>query len=388
MCSLAIEAIAGESYIGKHKPGTSVDIRLDNGAIVQRGNSVVAKDIKETYETLTLQDLYSTYVEYDTVDFSTKVGADNWKEQIFLPQVRALVGEINKDIAADAETVSYMHLGTPGTAISTFKTVDTAGAIMFGRGIAPAQPWYLAITAGDATELKASLQNSFNTTLNQEISLQSRLGRLSYFDIMMDQSIAVHQPYKDDVLTASSIQVNAAVSSGSTIVLKGLTASKTGIIKAGDVLEITGVQSVNRITRATTGRNMQFVVQADADSTAGGLATVTVSPTIISDTNNPNQNVTNAVPEDGVVTINGVDGTAIQVNHNINLSYSENGLYIVTPPLAPLDSPDSSVFKDAKSGLSLRVSKDADVANSTNRMRVDILVGYLWIGTQVVRTMS
>lgn len=368
--------------------GDTINLRLDNQFLVKRGDTVTAGDLKETSVPLTLQELYSVPVTYSTTDLSTKLRMNTWMDRVFRPAVRSLVADINKDIAAAAETSLYIHEGTPGTSISTFAAVDAVGATMDERGISPAQPWYMTLNPRDASSLKSSLQNAFNTTLNTEISLRSQLGHLSYFDMYTDQSIAVHEPYTGGVMTSSSIQVNADVSSGSTIVLKGLTPSITGIFKAGDVIQITGVQSVNRVTRVSTGQDMQFRITADADSTAGGLATVTVDPVIISDVNNPNRNVTGVVPEDGVVTVNGVDGTVTQVAHKVNIAYSMNALYCVTPPLAKLDTPESSVFKDTKSGLSLRVSKDATILSNTNTLRIDVLVGYLWIGSQAVRFMS
>lgn len=385
-------ATANRKYEGMfsdntYDPGKSVDIRLDNQYLVKRGDTVTAGDVKETYEALPLQELYSVPVTYSTTDLSTELRANSWKERVFYPAVRNLVGDVNKDLALLAATQTYIHSGVPGTPINTFAAIDLDGTILFERGISPAQPWYYAINPRDGSALKAALQNAFNTTLNKEISLRSELGRLSYFDMMMDQSIAVHTPYTGGVMTATSIQVNADVTSGSTIVLKGLTADITGIFEAGDTLEITGVQSVNRTTRATTGQDMQFVVTADADS-VGAVATVLVYPEIITDVDNPNRNVTGKIPEDGVVKVNGVDGTVVQVAHKVNLAYSINALHLVTPPLAPLDSPDSTVFKDPTSGLSLRVSKTATVLANTNTMRIDLLAGYRWIGSQVVRHMS
>lgn len=367
--------------------GATVNIRLDNQFIVKRGETVTASDIKETNDTITLQDLYSIPVTYTTTDLTTTLRI-NWEERVFKPAVRALAAEVNKDIAAAAATDLYIHNGTPGTAISSFATVDAVGATMVERGISPAQPWYMTLNPRDASSLKSSLQNAFNTTLNTEISLRSRLGRLSYFDMMTDQSIATHTPYTAGVMTGSSIQVNADVTSGSTIVLKGLSTSITGIFKAGDVLQISGVQSVNRVNRVSTGQDMQFVVTADADSTAGGLATVTVSPSIISDTTDPNRNVTGTVLEDATVLVNGVDGTSAQVAHKANVAYNENGLYVVTPRLAKLDTPESNVFNDPESGLSLRVSKSAEILDNKNVLRIDLLCGYKWMPQSAVRLMS
>lgn len=363
--------------------GDTVNLRLDNQYLVKRGDTVTSGDVVESSLPLTLQQLYSVPVEYSTVDLSTKLRANTWMDRVFRPAVRNLCSEVNKDIAALAETQTYIHAGTPGTAVATFAAIDQLGARLLERGVMPNQDWYCTLNPSDASSLKSALQNSFNTTLNTEISLRSQLGRLSYFDMYTDQSIAVHTP---DTTSIGTPVVNGAVSSGSIINMSGLTPSTTGIVKAGDVISIAGVQSVNRVTRQSTGQDMQFVVTADANSDVSGDIEVHVSPAIISDTANPRRNVTNAVPNAAAITFNGTN--AARAAHKVNLAYTASALNVVTPPLAPLDAPESSVFKDTKSGLSLRVSKTSEVLNNKNILRIDLLTGYRWMPSQVVRLMS
>lgn len=363
--------------------GDTVNIRLDNQYLVKRGDTVTAGDVKETSLPLTLQELYSVPVEYSTVDLSTKLRRNSWMDRVFKPAVRALVSDVNKDVAALAETQTYIHSGLPGTSIATFAAVDINGAILIERGVLDTQDWYTTLNPRDSSTLKSALQNSFNTTLNSQISLKSQMGRLSYFDMFTDQSIAVHTPSSDAI---GSPVVKATVTSGSVITVTGLTASKTGIVKAGDVISIADVQSVNRVTRQSTGQDMQFVALADANSDSSGDTSITVSPEIITDVTSPNRNVTGSVLINSVMTFNGTNATRLA--HKINLAYTASALTIVTPPLAPLDAPESSVFKDKKTGLSLRVSKTAEVLNNKNILRIDLLTGYRWFPSQVVRFMS
>ena len=381
-------ATANRKYDGlytdqTYDPGDTVNIRLDNQFIVKRGDTVTAGDVKETSLPLTLQELYSVPVTYTTTELSTKLRRNTWMDRVFRPAVRALVSDVNKDVAVLAETQTYIHSGTPATSIATFAAVDINGAILIERGVQDTQDWYTVLTPRDSSTLKSALQNSFNTTLNSQISLKSQMGNLSYFDMFTDQSIAVHTPSSDAI---GAPVVKATVTTGTTITLTGLTASKTGIVKAGDVISIADVQSVNRVTRQSTGQDMQFVVQADADSDVSGDTSITVEPAIITDVTNPNRNVTGSVLINSVVTFNGTN--AARNPHKINLAYTASALSIVTPPLAPLDTPESSVFKDIKTGLSLRVSKSAEILENKNVLRIDLLTGYRWFPSQVVRFMS
>jgi len=389
-------ATANRQYDGMfsnntYDAGQVVNIRLDNQHIVQRGDSVTAKDIKETYLPLTLQQLFTVYINYSTVDLSTKLRYDTWKDRVLNPAVHNIISDINKEIAADAANSAYYTVGTPGTAINTFAEVDLAGAVMAEQGIDKSKNWYFAINHRDSSALKSSLQNSFNKTLNQDISFGSRMGKLSYFDFYEDQSIAKHQSYTGDY---GAPLVNGDVTSGNTIVADGFTASITGILKKGDVIEITHPTLqpyfVNRVNKVNTGQYAQFVVTADADSSAGGAVTILVNPTINIDVNDPNRNLSGKIPDGATITVirkgtvaDGLDGL-----QNVNLAYPSCGLYAVCPPLQEFDGMDSSTTTDPDTGWSVRVSKCGQIAENLNSLRLDVLCGWVWIPSQVVRVVS
>jgi len=363
--------------------GDTVNVRLRNFGKVQRGNTVTAVDVVESSLPLTLQQLYSYPVTYTTDDLSTKLRANTWMERVFYPGVDTLIAEINKDIAANAALIAHNWTGTVGTPVNSFAAVDSVSAQMDEMAI-PMYDRYMALTPANSSALKSSLQNAFNQTLNTEISLQSKLGHLSTFDMFSEQLIATHSAYAGAIGTPI---VNGAVTSGNTIVLSGLTASITGIFKAGDVIEISDVYKVDPISKSDTGRLMQFVVTADADSTAGGACTILVSPTIIGDSTSPNQNIVN-VP--ALVTNEIPNGATVTrpATHKSNIAYTKESLYMVTPPLAKMDAPESDTFKDPESGVSIRVSKSSEILDNRNVMRMDVLCGFLWIPSHTWRIIS
>lgn len=367
-----------------YEPGQTVNIRLKNFGKVQRGDTVTAVDIVETSLPLKLKALYSYPVTYTTTELSVELTAMLWKERVFMPGVDALIAEINKDIAAEAALVTYNWYGTVGTYVNTFATVDQVSAQMDEMAI-PMYKRYMALNPANSSALKSSLQNAFNQTLNTEISLQSKLGHLSTFDMFSEQLIATHNAYTAGPLGTPI--VNGAVSSGNSIVLSGLTGGITGIFKAGDVIEIDDVYKVDPIAKSDTNRKMQFVITADADSDGGGACTILVSPTIIGDSTNPNQNIINQPPIATNVIPNGAAVTR-PTTHKANIAYTQESLYMVMPPLAKMDSPDSETTIDPETRVSLRVSKTSEVLNNRNIMRIDALVGFLWIPTHTWRVIS
>jgi hypothetical protein len=125
---------------------------------------------------------------------------------------------------------------------------------------------------------------------------------------------------------------------------------------------------------------MQFVITAAASSSGGGAITITVSPTIISDTSNPLQNVSNAIPNGAAVTV--------VPSYNINIAYPSRGLDIVCPPLYKLQVPYSSVAIDPETGLSLAVTQTGDIQGYQNLMRIDLLCGFKWHPQYAVKLLS
>jgi hypothetical protein len=152
--------------------------------------------------------------------------------------------------------------------------------------------------------------------------------------------------------------------------MDGATDTITNYFVVGDLISISGVQSVNPVGRASTGQDMQFVVTANASSDGGGNLTVSVAPVIISDTQNPNRNVSNPVPDNAPVTMIG--------SHNVNVAYPSRGIDIVCPPLYKLQVPYASVAVDPETGLSLAVTQTGDILGYQNYMRIDLLCGFSW----------
>jgi hypothetical protein len=288
---------------------------------------------------------------------------------------------MERDICSAAELELYFFSGTAGTPINSFQTVDLAGAKLLEQGVNIASDAYLAMTVRDGSSLKSALLNNFTPVFNEDIVRQSAIGHLSYFDIFQSQNIVRHTAGAGPTLhSGDTLLINGAVSSGNTLVMDGATISVTNYFLPGDMISIAGVTSVNPLGRQSTGQNMQFVVTAPASSSGGGALTVSVNPTIISDTSSPLQNVSNAIPDDAVVTM--------VPSYNVNVAYPARGLDIVCPPLYKLQVPYSSVAIDPETGLSLAVTQTGDIQAYQNLMRIDILCGFKWHPQYAVKLLS
>lgn len=352
-----------------YKIGDTLQVRRQNHFIVGDGSVATPQSIIETVETIVVQHQYNALIAYTIQDLSLRI--EDFSRLFIAPAIQEIITRMETDIAAQAEQQLYFFTGTAGTAINSFGVVDTAGAKLLEQGVNIASDAYLAMTVRDGSSLKSALLNNFTPVFNEDIVRQSAIGHLSYFDIFQSQNIKHHVAGAGPRLyQADTLLVNGAVSSGSTIVMDGATISITDYFVVGDLISIAGVQSVNPVGRAATGQNMQFVVTANASSDGAGNITVQVAPSIISDTSNPNRNVSNAVPNNAVVTMIG--------SHNVNVAYPSRGLDIVCPPLYKLQVPYSSVAVDPETGLSLAVTQTGDILGYQNYMRIDLLCGFQW----------
>lgn len=352
-----------------YKIGDTLQVRRQNQFIIGDGSTATPQDILETVEDITISHQYHALITYTIQDLTLKI--NDFSRLFIQPAIQNIISKMEIDICADAEQELYFFQGTPGTPINSFGSVDLAGAKLLEQAVDIQRDAYLAMSVRDGSSLKQGLQNNFTPVFNEEIVRSSAIGHLSYFDVFQSQNIKRHQAGAGPTLHSSdNLLVNGSVSSGNTIVLDGATASVTNYFLPGDLISIAGVHSVNPVSRQSTGQNMQFVITQAANSSGGGAITITVSPTIISSTSSPLQNVDVPIPDDAVITM-------VQ-SYNVNVAYPSRGLDIVCPPLYKLQVPYASVSVDPVTGLSLSVTQTGDITSYQNFMRIDILCGFKW----------
>lgn len=384
--NLTFIATANRQYEGMWSNGTydagrSVDIRMDNVIKIQRGDTVTKTAIKESFKPLELKPLYTAAVGYKSTDLTTEM-YQGWSERVLKPAIAGLASRLNFDVAKAAKTETWYKTGAVNALINSFSSFEEPAVMMQNLAVPFDTHWYYAMTPRNQWALKsqANFQNSFNTRLNTEINERSALGHLGSFDIFVDQGIN-NQSISGNK-GAGPIEVDANAATGSNeIALKGLSANAN--INAGETFTITGIQTVNRITKEPTGDTMSFVVTEDVQADGSGDVVVNVQPALFGPENFERQMMSRLPVEDDVVVFDaGVS------DYKVNLAYSRNALHLVLPPLAKLDAPESYVFNSPEEGLSLRVSKTAEVLDNENILRIDILAGYMWIGDQTIRVHS
>lgn len=368
-----------------YKSGDTINVRLDNFFEGQRGDVVTAEDIVEESVPLTIQPLYSVPVAYTPTDLQRDIA--DFGQEVLMPAVRRIVKMMNNDIYNASLTQVVNYTGDITAPLNSFNAVNAVNPLMDSLNMGNYDR-YLCVDPYNAYEMQgnSTIQNSFVSPLNKEVTLDASLGRLAGLDIMKDTSVTRH--ISGTHTAAGDITVETAVGSGSSIVLTGLTQT-TGTINVGDVFSLAGVFEFDRIGRQALSQQKQFAVTAvSGPADANGDITVTVYPELIAE--GPRQNFIvpgaspNTIPVGAVATFP-TNATTGYIN---NIAYTSRGLILAMPPLERMDSPDSYTFSDKDSGVSLRVSKTAEVLNNKNIMRLDAQLAYRWIPRQAVRLLA
>jgi hypothetical protein len=183
----------------------------------------------------------------------------------------------------------------------------------------------------------------------------------------MDQNVNVHTvgPLGGTPL------VNGPGQTGASLVTDGWTAAAAQRLELGDVFTIAGVFSVNPQNRQSTGELQQFVVTADVSSSAGGAATIPISPAIVA--TGAYQNVTASPADNAAITVLGAANTVTPQN----ILFHEDAFTLACVDMEEnLSGAEVSRASDPQTGLSLRVASQYAILSDIQVYRIDILGGW------------
>lgn len=351
-------------------------------------------DTEEKSTDLTIDQRKHVVADFTTNDltFFTK---DRFRERFIKPMATALANKVDQAVGAEiGAKVNYFN-GTPGTRPSAFEAAALVAADMDLLGMPMDDRWMGFAPKAYASFISANtLQNSFVMDLSRDITRKGQLGIIhefqSYKSIYVPTQIA---GIGDSSATpangfVAAGNVKTTVTSGNTIVVENLQPSDTGVFNPNDKIRIAGVYSVNPgPDHISTGNLMTFTITntTPVDSTAGGEATITVSPAIISAATDPYRNISNTAGIPGgagsaitLATGNTGAGSTTLLPYEINLAYNKGGVLFAAPPLAlprgiPSDAKGS--MTDPETKVSIRIAEFYDGLNDKVITRADVIYG-------------
>ncbi len=376
-----------DKWKGKYAPGATLKVRRPVQFTIRNGATANIQDLTESTVDLTVQPEIGIDFAVSNYELATAVKADGsvdkaFRDRYLKPAGLRIAAEVDARIGSIIKNQIYNFVGTPGTGPSSITDILNAQVPM-DNFAAPRENGmrYAALTPVANAAVVAGFATLFNdpATLSKQFKtgmIQTSLG----LDFLMSQNLPAHTV---GALGGTPL-VNGAnqglINAGSTdnpyaattsLVTDGWTASVATRLKAGDVITLAGVNSVNPETKADNGSLMQFVVTADAASDGAGNATVVISPAIIA--GGAFQNVTARPADNAAITV--VSGSA-NTTYRQNLLWHRDAIMFASPEQeipGGMDMAYNASLADEGS-ISLRFVRGFDITNNRFISRFDVLI--------------
>jgi len=354
------------------KVGDTISIRRPVMFSANSGASFSAEDIQEATTSLQLDQ--HKHVDFVITQKDLKLEVDEMTERYIRPAMIELAQQVESDIASEYTNIGNFS-GTPGTTPSTFLDVANAKAVLDKLGVPDDGETCAFFDPAASVQLANGLKGVFPESIAKKAIERAAIGEYGGAMLYKNNSLSVHTVGAHGgtpVVNGASQNVTYATAGGAwtqSLITDGWTNS-TAVIKAGDVITIAGVNSVNRRTRTTTGDLQTFVCTADGTSDGSGNLTLTISPPII--TSGSYQTCDAAPADNAAITVKGTAST----QYRQNMMWHKNA---ITVGMAPFDVPTSGADSAIESydGISIAAVRQFDIDNYQTKFRFDILYGVL-----------
>lgn len=365
-----------ERYFGKI--GDTLSVKKPFRVKGAYGRTLVIQPMVDQTVPFTVDNQFHVGLQFTVNDRTLSL--DQFSERYLKSAISQIAHEVDRSILLKAVQTAGNGIGTPGQG-TTFETIIDMRADMVMRGVPDDGMVKAILNPLDAAAHRKAIIKSGNVDTMAKAAIERAfLGTVSGIDLFETAQMPVHTVgnYGGTGLIAGANQTGASLATD------GWTASRTGLLKKGDLFTIAGVFAINPRTYQSTGTLQQFVVTADVNSDGSGLATIPISPSI-------NDGTLTTVDGDGNtvslsayqnVSAKPADNAAITVLGTANTTYRQNvafhrdaiSLAMVDFNL-PQTAPVAKRARDSESGLSMTMTGQYNITDYMETYRLDVLWG-------------
>jgi hypothetical protein len=395
--SLSFARVANRNLEGdfkslKYATGQTINYRLEERYLGGEGATAREEARVQIIRPLTIEKQYHVMLGYNTFELTFDRARDEpYLEMCNAPRAKTLGNKVEKFICQfKFQQQVYQAVGTPNVAIDQ-STIFDADAYMTELGIPEDGKRYAAVSPRTAASLNNALYNAFNMTVNTGALIDGFIGHLSGFDFFKTNFLVRQIAGAGEAgagapagYQLAGTVTNGPITSGNTISVTGLIASQAIAFNVGDIVTVasaSNVYMINPLTYEPLTTTAQFVVTAVAASSAGGTATITVSPSIITDITSAERNISAPIPQGAQLYM--------AQSHNVSLMFHTQAIVFAAPPIKELRGGVEAVtsYSDLYK-LALTATLGADIRNYQQLDRVDVLAGCTINPEFAVRMMS
>lgn len=349
------------------KIGATINVRKPQRFTASDGEILVLQDVANETLPLTLNQRKHVGFQFSTQDLTLNI--DDFGDLYLKGATDALANQVDRTGLTLARTIANAE-GVPGTTPTAIDDVLNAQQILNEMG-APVGDRNVILNPKAQNKIVAGSKGLFQSS--EQIAKQYEdgvMGIAAGAKWRMAQNIYIHTVGTQ----GGTPLVDASGSiSGTSLAIKGWTATIATRLKLGDVFTIANVYAVNPLTFQTTGSLQQFVCTADVVCDGSGNSVASIYPSINATVGNTQ--TVNAAPVDGAaITVLGASAAVTP----LNLVYHKDAFILGTADLlVPKSVEMGSVARDSESGLSIRFIRFYDGVNDRMVNRLDILYGWL-----------
>ena len=354
------------------KVGYTVNARLPQRFTVTEGQALQTQGINDQYAPITLTHQKNVAYSWSTASMTQEI--EMVRERYVKPAATALANVIDYDGLNTVFTDVYQSVGTPGTTPSSNLTYLQAGAKLTNSA-APSDGRVAVLDPTSMVTLANANLALFNPSA--QISEQYREGQFA------SRALGVSEWYEDANVakfttgsyTTSTPLINGASQTGSTLVTDGW-ASSAATLNKGDIFTIAGVYGVNPVSYSSTGALQQFVVTATTTSSGVDMATLPISPAII--TSGQLQTVTASPADNAAITVVGAGASTMTATvTSQSLLYHPDAFALVMADLhRPQSGAEATVVRSKELGVSIRMVQQYQIGTDSEPTRLDVLYGW------------
>ena len=341
------------------KIGSSLTVRKPNQFSVSSGPALNVQNVVEPSTSITISNQKHVDFSFSSVELTLTI--EEFSERYLKPAASQLANQLDYDVIGNWSQINN-EVGTPGTVPANFAALAAVGQRM-DEGAVPQDGRVMILNPAAYWSMANGLTTLYVNKV-AEPALKGYLANIANFEIYMDQNIQAQTVGA----YAGTPTVNGASQTGSSLVTAGWTASIADLLNVGDTFTIAGVFAVNPRNKQSTTHLQQFVVTAQASSSAGGASTLSIYPAITP--TGAYQNVTASPANGAAITVVGTANTS----YAQNLAFTRDCIGLVT---VPLELPEGVDFKarETYKNISMRIIRAYDINNDVFPCRMDILYG-------------
>jgi P22 coat protein - gene protein 5 len=315
---------------------------------------------------------------FSTADWTLKV--EEFQDRIIKPAMIQLAQQVDQDGLVTAANTVGNSFGTAGTPPTTVQPLFDLGRVLDDMAAPRDGERYLVLNP-TTNALMVGLMTGF---FNDPRVISSQFRDAVFVDgsntigwkIGMSQNVQQHLngPLGGAPTVSGAQGLATGWANTTSLLTAGWTAAAASRLKAGDIITIgaagTAVNSVNPVTRQTTGRLQSFTVISDFSSDASGNGSVVISPAIIYA--GPFQNVTQQAAAGAAITVLGTAATS----YTRNLGWHKSAFTLGCIDLEDVSSMGAWGARKSYENISIRVARQYLIATDTVPCRCDILYGW------------